>query len=173
MIFFHQLQNYETYCNDIIVTWMKLVLLCNSPFSKQPPEEQEQNGELLGYKIFFRSEKDPEGTEEIEVVGAGTTSYELLYLDMYTRYIITILCFNPAGDGPKSDPVYVRTLQDLPGPVANLSFTDITMNSLKVVWDSPARPNGEIVGYLVTYVTARPDESEFFASFWCLLLTIF
>ncbi|ROT77317.1 hypothetical protein C7M84_004018 [Penaeus vannamei] len=125
----------------------------------EPPEEQEQNGELLGYKIFFRSEKDPEGTEEIEVVGAGTTSYELLYLDMYTRYIITILCFNPAGDGPKSDPVYVRTLQDLPGPVANLSFTDITMNSLKVVWDSPARPNGEIVGYLVTYVTARPDEN--------------
>nr|XP_045601913.1 protein sidekick-like isoform X1 [Procambarus clarkii] len=127
--------------------------------SWEQPEEQDKNGELLGYKIFYRSEKDPEGSEEIEVVGASTTSYELLYLDMYTRYVITILCFNPAGDGPKSEPVYARTLQDLPGPVANLSFTDITMNSLKVVWDPPARPNGEIVGYLVTYETARPDEN--------------
>lgn len=140
-----------------------VLVLCgfNNMIYQQPPEEQEQNGELLGYKIFYRSEHDPEGTDEIEVVGASTTSYELLYLDMYTRYIITILCFNPAGDGPKSDPSYVRTLQDLPGPVANLSFTDITMNSLKVVWDSPVRPNGQIVGYLVTYETARPDESKF------------
>ncbi|KAG7176448.1 sidekick-like 1 [Homarus americanus] len=127
--------------------------------SWEPPEEQDKNGELLGYKIFYRSEKDPEGSDEVEVVGASTTNYELLYLEMYTRYIITILCFNPAGDGPKSDPVYSRTLEDLPGPVTNLSFTDITMNSLKVVWNAPTRPNGKIVGYLVTYETARPDEN--------------
>lgn len=127
--------------------------------SWEPPEEQDKNGELLGYKIFYRSERDPEGSDEIEVVGASTTSYELLYLEMYTRYVITILCFNPAGDGPKSSPAHARTLEDLPGPIANLSFTDITMNSLKVVWDTPARPNGDIVGYLVTYETARPDEN--------------
>lgn len=80
---------------------------------------------------------------------------------MYTRYVITILCFNPAGDGPKSEPVYVRTLEDLPGPVANLKFSDITMNSLKVVWDVPTRLNGKIEGYLVTYETAQPDESKY------------
>ncbi|KAK7082428.1 Protein sidekick-2, partial [Halocaridina rubra] len=127
--------------------------------SWEPPDEEEKNGELLGYKIFYRNENDPEGSEDTEVVGATTTVYELLYLEMYTRYVITILCFNPAGDGPKSLPVYTRTLPDLPGPVANLSFTDITMNSLKVVWDAPARPNGEILGYIVTYETARPDEN--------------
>lgn len=127
----------------------------------QPPEEQDKNGELLGYKIFYRSEEDPEGSEEIEVVGGSMRSYELLYLDMYTRYVITLLCFNPAGDGPKSRPIFARTLEDLPGPVANLTFTDITMSSLKVVWQSPTRPNGRILGYLVTYETARPDESEF------------
>ncbi|XP_050687397.1 protein sidekick-like isoform X4 [Eriocheir sinensis] len=127
--------------------------------SWEPPEEEDKNGELLGYKIFYRSDKDPEGSDEIEVVGAATTTYELPYLDMYTQYIITILCFNPAGDGPKSEPVYVRTLEDLPGPVANLKFSDITMNSLKVVWDVPTRPNGEVEGYLVTYETAQPDEN--------------
>ncbi|KAK4323993.1 hypothetical protein Pmani_005348 [Petrolisthes manimaculis] len=127
--------------------------------SWEPPEEQDKNGELLGYKIFYRSEEDPEGSEEIEVVGGSMRSYELLYLDMYTRYVITLLCFNPAGDGPKSHPILARTLEDLPGPVANLTFTDITMSSLKVVWQPPTRPNGRILGYLVTYETARPDEN--------------
>lgn len=131
----------------------------------QPPKEEDKNGELLGYKIFYRSDKDPVGSDEIEVVGAATTSYELPYLDMYTKYVITILCFNPAGDGPKSEPVYVRTREDLPGPVANLKFSDITMNSLKVIWDIPPRPNGKIESYLVTYETAQPDESKYYPSF--------
>ena len=133
---------------DVRITW-------------QPPEEKDQNGKLLGFKIFYKSDKDPIGSEDVYVVGASTVSYDLLNLDMYTNYVITILCFNPAGDGPLSDPVYVQTLEDLPGPVANLNFTDITMNSLKVVWDPPIRPNGRIVGYLVTYETAHPDESKF------------
>ncbi|KAK8382212.1 hypothetical protein O3P69_015266 [Scylla paramamosain] len=127
--------------------------------SWESPEEEDKNGELLGYKIFYRSDKDPEGSDEIEVVGAATTSYELPYLDMYTKYVITMLCFNPAGDGPKSQPVYVRTREDLPGPVAKLKFSDITMNSLKVIWNEPPRPNGVIQGYLVTYETAQPDEN--------------
>ncbi|CAL4132916.1 unnamed protein product, partial [Meganyctiphanes norvegica] len=126
----------------------------------EPPDEKLKNGELLGYKIFYRKEDDPEGSEEVEVVGPSSLSHELLYLDMYTMYIINILCFNPAGDGPKSEkPASARTHEDLPGPVANLNFTDITMNSLKVVWDPPVRPNGHIIGYLVTYETAQPDEN--------------
>ena len=34
------------------------------------------------------------------------------------------------------------------------------MNTLKVEWDDPLKPNGEIVGYLVTYETSEQDESE-------------
>ena len=131
---------------DIRITW-------------QPPNEQDRNGELLGYKIFYRREQDPIGSEEVEVVGASTFVHDLLYLDMYTNYIITILSFNPAGDGPLSSPVSSITLEDYPGPVSSLGFTDITMNSLKVVWDPPPRPNGKIISYLVTYETARPDEN--------------
>ena len=156
--------------------------------SWQPPMEKDQNGELLGYKIFYQKKRQQDDTpktgrksrqergnkvnlsgalnnkfaEEVEVVGPKMTSFELLYLDMYTEYIITMLCFNPAGEGPRSEPIIVRTKESLPGPVANLRFTDITMNSLKVVWDEPLKPNGRLQGYLVTYETARPDESEYF-----------
>lgn len=33
------------------------------------------------------------------------------------------------------------------------------MNSLKVSWEEPKRPNGEITGYVVTYETAQQDET--------------
>ena len=41
----------------------------------------------------------------------------------------------------------------------NGRFGDITMNSLKVSWDEPKQPNGEISGYVVTYETAQQDET--------------
>jgi len=52
--------------------------------------------------------------EELEVVPATSTSHSLVFLDKYTQYQIAILAFNPAGDGPRSQPVTVRTLQVSP-----------------------------------------------------------
>ena len=150
--------------------------------SWEPPEADRQNGDLLGYKIFYHvidgesgrgvggrrraGRKITEGggnaivNEEIEVVSASVTSHSLIFLDMYTNYSVSMLAFNPAGEGPRSDPVGVRTLQGVPGPPANLSFGEITMNTLKVSWDAPENPNGEILGYIVSYETAEQDESE-------------
>lgn len=56
---------------------------------------------------------DPEDKveEELEVVPASYTAYSLVFLDKYTQYRIQILAFNPAGDGPRSQPVTVKTLQ--------------------------------------------------------------
>ena len=71
------------------------------------------------------------------------------------------MAFNPAGEGPRSDPVSVKTLQGVPEPPANLKFGEITMNTLKVSWDPPVKPNGEILGYIVAYETAEQDESKY------------
>lgn len=49
--------------------------------------------------------------EETEVVPANYISHGLVFLDKYTEYRIQILAFNPAGDGPRSTPVIVRTHQ--------------------------------------------------------------
>ena len=123
-----------------------------------PPEADSQNGDLLGYKIFYKSEASAE--KEIEVVSASHTSHSLIFLDMYQNYTVSMSAFNPAGEGPESGRVSARTLQGIPGPPANLSFSEITMNSLKVSWSRPHKPNGEILGYIVAYETAEQDESE-------------
>lgn len=99
--------------------------------------------------------------EEIEVIPAAQTSHSLVFLDKYTEYQIQILAFNPAGDGPRSKPIRVKTLQGLPSTPVNLRFTDITMNSLVVSWDKPKKPNGDIIGYIVTYETTEQNESKF------------
>ncbi|XP_039445727.1 protein sidekick isoform X4 [Culex pipiens pallens] len=129
------------------------------------PQQSMQNGELLGYKIFYLVTDSPQELEEgrkheeeIEVVPASYTSHSLVFLDKYTEYRIQILAFNPAGDGPRSAPITVKTLQGLPGPPSSLSFSDITMNSLKVSWDPPRKRNGEILGYIVTYETTEDNE---------------
>ena len=126
------------------------------------PQADQQNGDLLGYKIFYYSlPVNARNAEEIEVVSASHTSHSLIFLEMYTNYSISILAFNPAGEGPRSDPVSVKTLQGIPGPPANLKFGEITMNTLKVSWDPPVKPNGEILGYIVAYETAEQDESKY------------
>ena len=126
---------------------------------------QKQNtfitGDLLGYKIFYYSiPVNSRNAEEIEVVSASHTSHSLIFLDMYTNYSISILAFNPAGEGPRSDAIEVKTLQGIPGPPSNLKFSEITMNTLKVSWDPPLKPNGDILGYVVAYETAEQDESK-------------
>ncbi|XP_059483916.1 protein sidekick [Neocloeon triangulifer] len=138
--------------------------------SWKPPPQGQQNGELLGYKIYYvvtdqpalentKDYKKPVGAEqELEVVAAPSTSHSLVFLDQYTTYQINIVAFNPAGDGPPSSPVTVTTLEGLPGPPANLTFVDITMTSLLVTWDPPVNRNGKIMGYVVSYETAENDE---------------
>ena len=130
------------------------------------PDHDQQNGDLLGYKIFYKpvvdlitARRNPP-MEEIEVVSAYHTAHSLIFLDMYTNYTISVLAFNPAGEGPRSSVVSVRTLQGIPAAPANLKFSEITMNTLKVSWDPPKKPNGEILGYIVAYETAEQDESK-------------
>lgn len=73
---------------------------------------------LLCVQIFYLAtvlaqDLSPEDKveEELEVVPASYTAYSLVFLDKYTEYRIQILAFNPAGDGPRSQPVKARTLQ--------------------------------------------------------------
>lgn len=96
------------------------------------------------------------------MVAASSTSHSLVFLDKYTEYRIQILAFNPAGDGPRSQPITVKTLQGVPSAPINLRFMEITMNSLQVMWDPPKKRNGDIIGYIVTYETTEQNESRYF-----------
>ncbi|KAK0160324.1 hypothetical protein PV328_007750 [Microctonus aethiopoides] len=129
----------------------------------EPPETHMQNGDLLGYKIFYLVTVAPQSLdkkqeEEIEVVPASSLQHSLVFLDKYTEYRLQVLAFNPAGDGPRSSPITVKTKQDLPGAPINLHFSEITMTSLRVTWDPPKLRNGEIKGYAITYETAEQND---------------
>lgn len=120
----------------------------------------------MGYKIFYLVTDSPQELEdgrkyeeESEVVPASSTAHSLVFLDKYTEYKVQLLAFNAAGDGPRSTPITVKTLQGLPGAPSTLNFTDITMHSLRVSWSPPKQKNGEILGYIVTYETTEENDS--------------
>lgn len=67
-------------------------------------------------QIFYLVTDSPQDLEkkqeeEIEVVPASCLAHNLVFLDKYTEYRIQVLAFNPAGDGPRSPPITVRTKQ--------------------------------------------------------------
>lgn len=62
--------------------------------------------------------------------------------------------FNRAGEGQLSS-TRVQTFEDLPGPVSNLTFTDILLDSINVSWLPPKQPNGKLLGYIINYRTYK------------------
>ena len=67
---------------------------------------------------------------------------------------VSVSAYNRAGEGEMSA-VRVTTLEDRPGPVSELVFTDILLDSVNVTWHPPTEPNGKIVGYLINYRTYK------------------
>lgn len=143
---------------EVNVTWL-------------PPENDKQNGQILGYKIFYwlapkakanRSLTNENGESEtykenMDIVPNTLRSFVLLELEMFATYFVQISAFNPAGDGPRSAPISVTTKEDLPDKVGPLKFTNITMSSLRVYWDPPLKSNGILIGYYVVYETFIPQ----------------
>lgn len=154
----------QVYVGDVFPTGtpLKVKAVAVSPteirVSWQPPLADKQNGDVQGYKIFYLANGQSEDSEQADVVPSHQRSLALLYLDMFTNYTVHVLAFNTAGDGPRSDPVTARTLTGIPGAPGNITFSDITMTSIKISWLPPQRPNGVISGYLVMYETAVPNE---------------
>lgn len=155
--------------------------------SWKPPEQSKQNGQIMGYKIFYwvyinpannlgltnqinsigdsklrkHSEANlPQTRELMEIVPDTLESFILLDLLKWTNYSIQISAFNPAGDGPRSKPIIIQTKEDLPGEIGQIKFDEITMSQVKVSWKPPTEPNGILYGYYITYETLIGDFSK-------------
>ncbi|GMS93062.1 hypothetical protein PENTCL1PPCAC_15237, partial [Pristionchus entomophagus] len=108
--------------------------------------------QITGYKVRYapivsvlRPESELDGLMVVEENEA--TVSDLL---KYTEYQISVVPYNRAGEGG-SAATRVSTLEDVPGPVSTLNFSDILLNSVKVSWAAPAERNGEIIGYVVAW----------------------
>uniref|UniRef100_A0A1A7YF48 Sidekick cell adhesion molecule 1 n=1 Tax=Iconisemion striatum TaxID=60296 RepID=A0A1A7YF48_9TELE len=122
----------------IMLTWSTL-----------PPSQT--NGVILGYKVWY-DDKDSEGSPKVQVVeGEGNLSLLLGALQKYTMYVLRVLAFTRLGDGPLSNPVLLRTKEDVPGPPVRMVFPEVRSTSVRVVWQPPTFPNGIILGYQISY----------------------
>ncbi|XP_061186997.1 uncharacterized protein LOC133195150 [Saccostrea echinata] len=79
-----------------------------------PPPKDQQNGKIEGYKIFY-AEYIPNRTNQFtkeKSVDAEKQEEVLSILSSSTEYEISVLAFNCKGEGPKSSPIRIRTVED-------------------------------------------------------------
>ncbi|KAI8442250.1 hypothetical protein MSG28_005821 [Choristoneura fumiferana] len=67
----------------------------------------------------------------------------------FTNYTIKVAGFSNYGAGPFSYPIVCGTLQDVPGPPADIKVLVLSGSSLLVSWKKPDHPNGELLYYTV------------------------
>ncbi|XP_030067895.1 protein sidekick-1 [Microcaecilia unicolor] len=123
--------------------------------------ESEQNGLILGYKIFYR-EKDLNVEPSSHIVRRNQTlSFLLKGLRKYVLYEIQLLAFTRIGDGVPSSPVFQRTKDDVSGPPLRMVFPEVRLTSVRIVWQPPEEPNGIILGYQIAYRVAAGAPKKF------------
>uniref|UniRef100_A0A672PG70 DS cell adhesion molecule n=1 Tax=Sinocyclocheilus grahami TaxID=75366 RepID=A0A672PG70_SINGR len=113
------------------------------------------NGMLLGYRVIYWANL-PDG---------GVPISELERLEKYTNYSIQVLAFTRAGDGVRSEQIYTRTKEDVPGPPAGVKAAASTSSVVFVSWLPPLKLNGIIRKYTVFCSNPYPTViSEFEAA---------
>ncbi|XP_032897024.1 protein sidekick-1 isoform X2 [Amblyraja radiata] len=116
-----------------------------------PPPSEAQNGKIQGYKIYYWERENQNDTEKVRVLFLPENTIRLKHLMSYTMYVVSVMAFNAAGDGPRSQPAEGRTEQAAPSAPSFITFTEVTTTTLKVLWGEPAMPNGVLNGYRLVY----------------------
>ncbi|XP_031981547.1 protein sidekick-1 isoform X2 [Corvus moneduloides] len=131
-------------------------------FLWNPPPQQFINGINQGYKLLAWPVDAPESVTVVTIAPDfhGVHSGCITNLKKFTTYYTSVLCFTTPGDGPRSPPQLLRTLEDKPGAVGHLSFTEILDTSLKVSWQEPVEKNGIITGYQISWEVYGRNESR-------------
>lgn len=94
------------------------------------------------------------------VEGNSTLSVQLTGLGKYVLYEIQVAAFTRMGDGrPSSPPILERTLDDVPGPPVGILFPEVRSSSVRLIWQSPAQPNGIILGESLEVIFFSPRSS--------------
>uniref|UniRef100_A0A8B9U9U1 Phosphatidylinositol phosphatase PTPRQ n=1 Tax=Anas zonorhyncha TaxID=75864 RepID=A0A8B9U9U1_9AVES len=79
---------------------------------------------------------------------AEELSYVIKGLVPFTDYTISASAFTAIGEGPPSV-LTVRTHEQVPSSVQNISYKNLSSSSVLLCWDPPANPNGKIIHYTI------------------------
>ncbi|XP_076332856.1 protogenin-like isoform X2 [Tachypleus tridentatus] len=90
----------------------------------------------------------------VSYVCSTSNSVIIANLTPFTLYEFSVRSHNVKNQqGPFSQKVECRTLEDVPSSPLDLSWLAINAHTIKVFWQPPATPNGEITLYEVLYTT--------------------
>ncbi|RZF37300.1 hypothetical protein LSTR_LSTR005632 [Laodelphax striatellus] len=118
--------------------------------SWQPPPTIFQNGQLLGYRVYYENMQEfAEGVIEADMKVTPQASTDLHGLQKYSNYTIQVWAYNKIGDGVKSKPIFCMTEEDVPEAPSGIKVIVSSPSSLIVSWGVPTRANGQLTSYNV------------------------
>lgn len=114
--------------------------------------KRHRNGIIKGYKIQYQALKPADAPLQYKIVDDNSTKHVALNeLKPFTAYQLAVAAFTVVGDGVYSAVLHVQTFEDTPGTPQNLSTPTVSQTSIRILWDPPENPNGDITGYKVSY----------------------
>ncbi|KAI4892822.1 hypothetical protein NFI96_004612 [Prochilodus magdalenae] len=129
------------------------------------PAKEALNGVLQGFRIIYWANLPDGELGEIRNITTLQPPLELDGLEKYTNYSIQVLAFTRAGDGVRSEQIYIRTKEDVPGPPGGVKAAAASNSVVYVSWLPPLKLNGVIRKYTVFCSSSYPTVvSEFEAA---------
>ncbi|XP_068119377.1 integrin beta-4 isoform X1 [Hyperolius riggenbachi] len=112
-------------------------------------------GKPSGYKVRYWIDGDSES--DATVIDTKVPKAELVNLYPYCDYEMRVCAYNTQEEGPYSDVVTCRTLEDVPSEPGRLAFNVISNTVTQLSWAEPAETNGNITAYEVNYGKVNED----------------
>ncbi|CAD5123124.1 DgyrCDS11497 [Dimorphilus gyrociliatus] len=128
----------------------KIEATSSTTITVQILDAQLSNGKITLYIIYVFEEKAYEGNSKTAIVGQGT-----LKLKPFTTYEIRSAVCTIVGC-TKSEKVLVATKAEKPTGISKIFTDSIQSNSIKLKWNEPSSPNGNLSGYILKMAKTCP-----------------
>nr|XP_056723657.1 receptor-type tyrosine-protein phosphatase F isoform X2 [Euleptes europaea] len=129
-----------------------------------PPPAQSRNGVITQYSVAYQAMEGEDSTKHVvEGIGHERSSWDISNLEKWTEYKVWVRAHTDVGPGPESNPVLVRTDEDVPSaPPRKVEVEPVNSTAIRVSWKSPLsnKQHGQIRGYQVTYVKLENNDSR-------------
>uniref|UniRef100_A0A671WDS3 DS cell adhesion molecule like 1 n=1 Tax=Sparus aurata TaxID=8175 RepID=A0A671WDS3_SPAAU len=122
--------------DEAVITWAE-------------PPRLTLHGVLKGYRVVFWAVFPDGEWGEMQNITTIKEQVELRGLEKFTNYSIQVLAYTQAGDGVRSNVLYIQTREDYPGPPAGIKAVPSSASSVVVSWLPPHKPNGIIRKYTI------------------------
>uniref|UniRef100_A0A672TXY3 Phosphatidylinositol phosphatase PTPRQ n=1 Tax=Strigops habroptila TaxID=2489341 RepID=A0A672TXY3_STRHB len=105
---------------------------------------QQPNGIITQYRVKVHVQ-ETEVTLENTILEGKNKVFQFFF---FFFFFFCVSAFTAVGEGPPSV-LTVRTHEQVPSSVQNISYKNISSSSILLYWDPPASPNGKIIHYTV------------------------